>query len=171
MEEPNVQQNNTPVSEPEPAPEKTFTQAEMEAIIGKRIAKTMKGMPSEEELSAFRAWKDSQQTEKERWDNLSKERDETKAALAAAQTELTQYQREKFLLDKGVSAGEVDFYAFKIGKLVTEDLPFEKAAENYLKDQKERGPAMQVDFAAPVGGGERPQMTLNERINQKLRGC
>ena len=70
-----------------------------------------------------------------------------------------------------MSAGEVDFYAFKIGKLVTEDLPFEKAAENYLKDQKERGPAMQVDFAAPVGGGERPQMTLNERINQKLRGC
>ena len=41
--------NPTPAPAPEPAPEKTFTQAEVDAMIGKRLAKAMKGMPSEEE--------------------------------------------------------------------------------------------------------------------------
>lgn len=170
MDEPNVQQNNTPAPEPEPAPEKTFTQAEMEAIIGRRIAKTMKGMPSEEELSAFRAWKDSQQTEKERWDHMTKERDDARAALAAAQAELTQHQREKFLLDKGISPGDVDYYAFKIGKLVTDDLPFEKAAESFLKERQERsGSTMKVDLAAPLGGGA--ALTPNQQMNSLIRGA
>ena len=171
MDEPIVQQNSTPAPAPEPAPEKTFTQAEMEAIIGKRIAKTMKGLPSEEELSAFRAWKDSQQTVKERWDNLSKERDESNAALAAAQAELAQARQEKYLLEKGVSLEDVDYYAFKIRKQATDELPFEKAAEAFLKEHSPRGKAgIQVDFGAPLGGGDAPKLGLNERINQKLRG-
>lgn len=170
MDEPKVQQNNTPAPAPEPAPEKTFTQAEMDAIIGKRVAKAMKGMPSEEELTAFRAWKDSQQTEKERWDSLTKERDESKAALNAAQAELTQYKREKLLLDKGISPEDVDYYAFKIGKLVTDELPFEKAAESYLKEQAPRGKdAIQVDFTAPLGGGTAP--TPNQQMNDLIRGA
>lgn len=174
MDEPNVQKNNTPASEPEPAPEKTFTQTEMEAIIGKRLAKAMKGMPGEEELSAFRTWKESQQTEKERWENLTKERDESKAALNAAQAELTQYKREKLLLDKGISPEDVDYYAFKIGKLVTDELPFEKAAIQYLEAHSPKRPdpsasAMQVDFGASLSG-KPPAMTLSERINKELRG-
>lgn len=170
MDEPKVQQNNTPAPAPEPAPEKTFTQAEMDAIIGKRVAKAMKGIPSEEELTAFRAWKDSQQTEKERWDSLTKERDESKAALNAAQAELTQYKREKLLLDKGISPEDVDYYAFKIGKLVTDELPFEKAAESYLKEQAPRGKdAIQVDFTAPLGGGTAP--TPNQQMNDLIRGA
>jgi len=69
MSEPITNENNlTPAPAPEPAPEKTFTQAELDSIVGKRIAKAMKGMPGEEELTAFRAWKERQQTEKERWD-------------------------------------------------------------------------------------------------------
>ena len=49
--------NPTPAPAPEPAPEKTFTQAEVDTLIGKRLAKAMKGMPSEEEMTAFRTWK------------------------------------------------------------------------------------------------------------------
>lgn len=170
MAEPNIQeQNNTPASAPEPAPEKTFTQAEMDSIIGKRLAKAMKGMPGEEELTAFRAWKESQQSEKEKMDTLQRERDENAAALAAAQEELEQFKREKYLLDKGVSAENVDYYAFKIGKQVTEELPFEKAAEKYLGEHQQPG-RIRVETTAPLGGGS-GSLTPNEQMNILIRGA
>lgn len=155
----------TPAPAPEPAPEKTFTQAEVDSAVGKAIARIKKGIPAEEELTAFRAWKESQQTEKERLDALTKERDESKSALTAAQAELEQYKREKFLLGKGVSAEDVDYYAFKISKLVTETTDFEKAAEQFLKDNPPAG-TVQVDLSAPLGGG-RPAVTAEEIMNIK----
>ncbi len=158
-----------PAPAPEPAPEKTFTQAELDSIVGKRIAKAMKGMPGEEELTAFRAWKESQQTEKERWDTLTRERDESKTALTAAQAELEQYRREKFLLGKGVPADDVDYYAFKIGKLVTDATDFEKAAEQFLKDNPPVG-TVQVDLSAPLGGGK-PSPSEIEMMNSLIRGA
>lgn len=158
----------TPAPAPEPAPEKTFTQAELDTIVGKRIAKAMKGVPEKEELDAFYKWKESQQTEKEKWDTMTRERDESKAALTAAQAELEQYKREKFLLGKGVPAEDVDYYAFKIGKLVTDTVDFEKAAETYLKDNPPAG-TVHVDLSAPLGGG-RPAQNANETMNSLIRG-
>ena len=158
----------TPAPAPEPAPEKTFTQAELDTIVGKRIAKAMKGVPEKEELDAFYQWKESQQTEKEKWDTMTRERDESKAALTAAQAELEQYKREKFLLGKGVPAEDVDYYAFKIGKLVTDTVDFEKAAETYLKDNPPAG-TVHVDLSAPLGGGI-PAQNANETMNSLIRG-
>lgn len=154
-----------PAPAPEPAPEKTFTQAEVDSAVGKAIARIKKGIPAEEELTAFRAWKESQQTEKERWDTLTRERDESKTALAAAQTELEQYRREKFLLGKGVPAEDVDYYAFKIGKLVTDTTDFEKAAEQFLKDTPPAG-TVTVDLSAPLED-RRAAMTAEEIMNIK----
>ena len=169
MSEPMSNENN-PIQAPVPETpaEKTFTQAELDSIVGKRIAKAMKGMPGEAELTAFRAWKESQQTEKERWDTLTKERDESRTALTVAQAELEQYKREKFLLGKGVPADDVDYYAFKIGKLVTDTTDFEKATEQFLKDNPPAG-TVQVDLSAPLGGG-RPAQTANETMNSLIRG-
>lgn len=175
MSEPiNNENNPTPAPAPETAPEKTFTQAEVDSIVGKRIAKAMKGMPGEDELKDFRAWKESQQTEKERWNAPAHERDESKTALAAAQAELEQYKREKFLLSKGVPAEDVDYYAFKIGKLVSETVDFEQAAEQFLREHTSQEPAkpaggVRVDFGAPLGGGK-STMTMSDYINYKLRG-
>lgn len=164
----------TPAETPETAPEKTFTQAEVDAMIGKRLAKAMKGMPGEEELTAFRAWKESQQTEQEKWDAVSRERDEAKSQLTQAQTELEQLRRERLLLAQGVSQEDVDYYAYKIGKLVSETVDFEKAAEQFLKERTPQDPAkpaggVRVDFGAPLGGGK-STMTMSDYINQKLRG-
>lgn len=159
----------TPAPAPEPVPEKTFTQAELDSIVGKRIAKAMKGMPGEEELTAFRAWKESQQTEKEHWDTLTRERDESKTALAEAQAKVEQFEREKLLLGKGVPAEDVDYYVFKIGKLVTDTVDFEKAAEVYLKDNPPAG-TVRVDLSAPLGGGQ-PAKTANETMNSLIRGA
>lgn len=159
----------TPAATPGPAPEQTFTQAEVDALIGKRLAKAMKGMPSEEELSAYRAWKESQQTEKDRMNTLTRERNESKSALASAQAELEQLKREKLLLNKGVPTDDVDYYAFKIGKLVTDSKDFEKAAEEYFKD-KDPGQKVRVEMTAPLGGnGSIP--TANDAMNALIRGA
>lgn len=165
--------NNNPTPTPAPAPEqpaeKTFTQAELEAIVGKRISKAMKGMPGEDELTAFREWKASQQTEKDKWDAMIKERDESKTALSEAMAKVEQYEREKFLFGKGVNADDVDYYAFKIGKLVTDTTGFEKAAELYLKEHPPAG-TVQVDFGAPLGSGQ-PAKSENEMMNNLIRNA
>lgn len=158
----------TAVTTQEPAPEKTFTQAEVDTIVSKRLAKATKGMPSEEEITAYRAWKDSQQSEKERMDAIVKERDENKAALAAAQEELEQHKREKFLLSKGVNPDDVDYYAYKIAKLVDEKTDFEAAAQEVLADQNPSN-AMRVDLGGSVGGGQ-TQKNPNEQMNSLIRG-
>ncbi len=176
MSEPiNNENNPAPAPAPEATAGKTFTQAEVDGMIGKRLAKAMKGMPGEEELTAFRAWKESQRTEQERWDALTKERDESRTALTAAQAELEQFKREKFLLSKGVPAADVDYYAFKIGKLAADGTGFEAAAERYLKDHAPKDPeppagTMRVDLCGPLNGGGGHHLSVNEYINSKLRG-
>lgn len=180
MSEPNTSAA-APASAPETKPvaaqepEKTFTQADMDAAIQKRLDLERRKYPSEEELTAFRTWKESQQTEKEKWDSLTEERDAARTELTAAQTELEQYRREKFLISKGVPPDDVDYCAFKIGKLVTDTTDFETAAEAYLKERAPKEPGhepskMRVQLAAPLGGGNPPPMSLNEIINNKLRG-
>lgn len=153
--------------------ERTFTQADVDTMIQKRLERERKKYPGEEELTAFRAWKESQQSEQERWDTLTRERDESRAALTAAQAELEQARREKLLLGRGVSPDDVDYYAFKIGKLVTDDTDFETAAAQFLRDHapKEK-PAgtVRVDLGGPLGGGGGSQLSVNEFINKKLRG-
>ena len=165
----------TPAPAPEPAPEKTFTQAELDSIVGKRLAKAMKGMPDEKELAAFRTWKADQQTEKERWDTLTTERDTARTELTAAQAELEQYKREKFLLGKGMPAADVDYYAFKIGKLVTDAADFESAAEQYLKEHAPQQPespsgTIRVNLGAPLSSSNPAPVSLNSYINNRLRG-
>lgn len=159
--------NPAPVVEPTPV--KTFTQEEVDAVVGKRLAKAMKGMPNEEELKAFRNWQESQKTEQEKWENLSKENEANKAALAQALAEIEQGKREKFLISNGVPAEDVDYYSFKIGKMVTDDVTFEKAAEQFLGEKK-RPTTVRVDFSAPVGGGK-PTNNANEAMNALIRGA
>lgn len=159
----------------DPGPEKTFTQSEVNDLISKRLDRERKKYPNDEELTAFRAWKESQQTEKERWDNLTAERDTARTALDAANAELEQYRREKFLLSKGVSAEDVDYIAFKVGKLVNDTTDFETAADAWLKEHAPKEPdppagRIRVEMAAPLGGGRPPKTSINDRINNMLRG-
>lgn len=163
----------TPAAESAPAtatpPEKTFTQADVDTIVARRLAKAQKGMPSDEELSAFRAWKDSQQTEQQRWDTLKGERDTARTELTAAQAKIEQYERERLLLAKGVSAEDVDYYAFKIGKLVTDSKSFEQAATEYLASSQPRS-TVRVDLGGSLAGGA-VKSTPNDAMNALIRGA
>lgn len=149
--------------------EKTFTQAELDTIVAKRLAKAQKGMPSGDELTAFRAWKDSQQTEQQKWDAIKVERDTAKTQLTAAQAKIEQYEREKLLIGKGVSVEDVDYYAYKIGKLVTDKKNFEQAATEYFSENKPRG-AVIVDFGGSLAGSS-VKNTPNEAMNALIRGA
>lgn len=166
MSEPINNPTPTLAHAPEPTPEKTFTQAEVDAMIGKRLAKAMKGMPSEDELSAFRSWKESQQTEQERWNNLTKERDDSRTALSAAQAELEQLKHEKYVLSKGLTGEEAEFIAFKAAKMVNDRTTFEQAVDALTADRKKTT----FDWTAPVGGGS-TKTGENDVMNALIRGA
>lgn len=166
MSEPINNPTPNPAPAPEPTPEKTFTQAEVDAMIGKRLAKAMKGMPSEDELSAYRSWKESQQTEQEKWNDLTRERDESRAALTSAQAELEQLKREKYVLSKGLSGEEAEFIAFKAGKMVDDKTTFEQAVDALTADRKKTT----FDWTAPVGEGSK-KTGENDAMNALIRGA
>lgn len=162
---------NPAVQEPTPGNggEVTFTQAEVDALISKEkaraVAKATKGMPSEEELTAYRTWKDGQAGEKDRWDKLTGERDTLAGKLTAAEAERDQLKRDLYLAQKGLTGEEAEFIAFKAGKMVDDKTTFEQAVDVLTAERKKTT----FDWTAPVGGGNASGVTLNERINQQLR--
>lgn len=162
MAEENVQSTETTAVEQE----KTFTQADVDALIQKRLDRERKKYPSDDELSAYRSWKESQQTEQERWNALTKERDESRTALSAAQAELEQLKREKYVLSKGLSGDEAEFIAFKAGKMVDDKTTFEQAVDALTADRKKTT----FDWTAPVGEGSKKQ-GANDAMNALIRGA
>ena len=158
--------NPTQGDNPAPA-EKTFTQAEVDAIIGKRLAKAMKGVPDEAELTAFRSWKESQQTDAQKMTSLTQERDKAQKDLTDALAKVEQYEREKFLLSKGVAAEDVDYYAFKAAQNVSDKKTFEQAAMEFIAS---RQPKAKVDFGGSLQGNP-TKKTPNDTMNALIRGA
>lgn len=150
----------TPAPQEAPA-EKTFSQAEVDTIVARRLAKAQKGMPSEEELTAFRAWKDTQQTEAQRMEALTQERDTARSDLAEALARVEQYERERIMLAKGIPAEDVDYYVYKAGKLVGDTKTFEQAADEIIRARAPQQATTRVDFGAPLNGGK-ATMTVDE---------
>lgn len=160
--ETNVQSTETTATEQE----KTFTQTDVDALIQKRLERERKKYPGEDELSAFRTWKESQQTEQERWNNLTKERDESRATLSAVQAELDQLKREKYVLSKGLTGDEAEFIAFKAAKMVDDKTTFEQAVDVLTADRKKTT----FDWTAPAGGGS-TKVGENDMMNALIRGA
>ena len=163
---------NPAVQEPTPGNggEVTFTQAEVDALISKEkaraVAKATKGMPSEEELTAYRTWKDGQAGEKDRWDKLTGERDTLAGKLTAAEAERDQLKRDLYLAQKGLTGEEAEFIAFKAGKMVDDKKTFEQAVDELTADRKKTT----FDWTAPVGGGI-SKTGENDLMNALIRGA
>lgn len=153
----------TPTEVTEPTPEKTFTQEEVNALITKRVAAAKKGMPSDDELSAFRTWKENQQTEAERHQAVINERDTARSELKTAREEIEALKRQNYISTKGLTGDEAEFVIFKASKLVNDSTTFESAVETVLK---ERAPQQRVDFTAPLAGGgkENTNSVMNDWI-------
>lgn len=140
--------------------EKTFTQAEVDAIINKRLAKERKNQPTAEELTAFRAWKQTQEPE-----DKTATQDDLDSALAEAEMA----RRENYLLRKGVDPEDVDYYVYRISKSMDGDTDFEDAAKEFFKTHKARS-TVKFDTGARMNGAG-GKKTLNEQMNDLIRGA
>lgn len=106
--------------------EKTFTQAELDKIVGERLARERKNQPDPEKLKKFEEWEKSQQSEAEK-------AAETAKKLADAQTEAEQLRRENAVIKAGVSADDADYVMFKVGKMEGD---FNDNLKKFLEENK-----------------------------------
>lgn len=146
--------------------EKTFTQADVDKMIQSRLERERKKYPSEEEITAYRTWKDSQQTEQERQAKRDKELADSKSALSAVQSELEQVKRDKYVLSKGLTGDNAEFIAFKALKMVDDKTTFEQAVDKLTENRQK----VKFDWMAPAGGGEKKSDT-NAAMNSLIRGA
>lgn len=160
-----------PAADPAPAavptPAKTFTQEDVDAIVGKRLAKAMKGMPSEEEMNNFRNWQGTQQETQTTIDTLTRERDTARGRVSSLEAELSALKQSNYVQSKGYFGDDAEFVMFKAAKMVDKDTTFEQAVDKIAEEYK-RKPAF--SWSAPVGDGSR-QNTTNSAMNAFIRGA
>lgn len=161
-EETTVQSTGTTAQEQE----KTFTQADVDKMIQARLDRERRKYPSEDEMTAYRTWKDSQQTEQERQAKREKEFADNKSALTAAQAEVQQLKREKYVLSKGLTGEEAEFIAFKALRMMDDKTTFEQAVDKLTENRQK----VKFDWTAPVGGGDKPNAN-NAAMNKLIRGA
>ena len=153
--EPNNEPNTNPNTEPT---ERTFTQAQLDAIVAREKAKATKGLFTAEDMSA----KDDS------INAITQERDTARADLKKAQDELNGIKQRQVLAKYGVAEEDVDYYAFKIGQKVTDKVTFEKAAEEFFKENKPAG-ARFYSTGGNVGGGNPGKANTNDTMNELIR--
>lgn len=161
-EETTVQSTGTTAQEQE----KTFTQADVDKMIQARLDRERRKYPSEDEMTAYRTWKDSQQTEQERQAKREKEFADNKSALTATQAEVQQLKREKYVLSKGLTGEEAEFIAFKALRMMDDKTTFEQAVDKLTENRQK----VKFDWTAPVGGGDKPNAN-NAAMNNLIRGA
>ena len=106
------------------APEKTFTQEELNKIVQDRLDKEKKKMPSKEELKEFKDWKESQKTDAEK-------QAEKDAEYQKTLNELNTLKQTNAILEAGVNKDDVDYVLFKVSKMEGE---FDENLSKFLKD-------------------------------------
>lgn len=121
----NLPEKAVSTSEPEQTA-KTFTQAELDAIVKQRLERAAKGQPSKEEMEAFRKWQDSQKTAEQ----LSQEKiSAAESGRADAEKKLAAAEAKCCAYSKGVTAEAVDDVIALAMAKVSDDMSIEKAID------------------------------------------
>jgi len=139
---------------------RTFTQEQLDAIIARERSKATKGLFTQDQMQA----KDASIS------SLTTERDKAKSDLAELQAKYDALNHEKYLAGKGVPSDMLEFYAFKIGRLVDDKKSFEQAAEEYLKDNPPAGTVRMSTGGGVNNGGTQPQKP-NDIMNALIRSA
>lgn len=121
-------------------PEKTFTQADLDRIVGERLARQKKELPNDDELKGYREWKKTQQTEAEK-------AAETQKKLEALTIEAEALRHENAARKAGVNEKFIGYVTFEVGKM---DGDFDKNLEKYLTDNAD----MKAPATVDVKGGK-----------------
>lgn len=90
--------------------------------------------------------------------------------LENAQARVRQLERERVLLSAGVPEEDLDYYAFKIGKLAENGQDFAKAAKAYLREHGLRQASRPVSTGGSLFGHAAKARSTNETMNALLRG-
>ena len=90
--------------------------------------------------------------------------------LEAARRDAEQLRRERFLLLKGVPEDDLDYFVFKIDKLVNDETDFETAATAFLKQREKKPPAGIFRSGAKMTGGAPRAASASETMNRLIRG-
>lgn len=154
LQQENAGENTAQVQEKE-AVERTFTQSEVNEIIKNRLDRERKNLPSKEELKHFQEWKKAQQTEQEKFAELTKQFEEMRKE--------NETLKVKNLVQKE-NVNEM-FVEFVIDKLLKEEGVF----EDNLKDFKSKNPQFFNNESAKVS--TTPNLTttkLSEHKPKKL---
>ena len=98
--------------------------AEAQKIADAMVAKKMKGMPSKEELKAFKDWQESQKTAEQK-------QAEKDAEYRKTLDELNTLKQTNAVLSAGVNKDDADYVLFKVSKMEGE---FEENLAKFLND-------------------------------------
>ena len=98
--------------------------AEAQKIADAMVAKKMKGMPSKEELKAFKEWQENQKTAEQK-------QAEKEAEYQNTLNELNTLKQTNAVLEAGVNKDDVDYVLFKVSRMEGE---FDENLAKFLKD-------------------------------------
>lgn len=120
------------------------------------------GMSEDEAKQAMNDYKASKEKQKPNVSAIEQERDN-------ALKELEEVKNSNTLRDKGVKPEDLDYVLFKVGQKVTDKVDFQKATEDFLKDNpKFTGQAYRVTTSTQAGGSGSAENT-NDSINNAIR--
>ena len=141
--------STTPAATPAGAPASEPTAdvaAQAQQIADAIVAKKLKGMPTKEELAAFKAWQAQQKPPE---DPAAK----AQAEVAKLQEKVAAYERKEQVASAGVNPAYAEFVAFEAGKGVTDGVDFSTALKAYLeKNPQYKVASKPAAWGMPQGG-------------------
>lgn len=132
--------------------EKTFTQKEVNEIVKNRLDRERKKYPNDEELKVFNQWKESQQSEQDKYQELNNRYEELKK-------EYITYKNYNLVKNENVNELFIDFVIDKVSK---QDGDFD---EN-LKAFKKHNPQF-FDTNKFIKMSTSPELENNKKEEQK----
>ena len=116
--------DNTQTTENKTEGAEIDVKAEAQKIADIMVAKKLKGMPSKEELKAFKEWQETQKTAEQK---QAEKETEYQKALAEKEEVIKENQAFK----SGVNSDDVEYVVFKVSKM---DGDFEENLKDFLKE-------------------------------------
>ncbi len=127
--------------------------AEAQKIADAMVAKKMKGMPTKEELKAFKDWQETQKTAEQK---QSEKETEYQKALSKNES----LEHENKVLKAGVNVDDVDYVVFKVSKMEGD---FEENLEEFLKDNSKYKQSQESEENKSISNGVHTQkQTTNQ---------
>nr|DAX75634.1 MAG TPA: Major head protein [Caudoviricetes sp.] len=155
----------------------TYSYAQAEEIANARAERAEKaalrsyfqqqGMTEQQVNQAIADYKDQQKKNQPNVTQLQQD-------LENSRNEVQRMKNEKFLSSKGVKADDLDYVAYKVSKMVDDKTTFEKAAEEYLKENPRYvgGNTYRVSTSSgssSEGSGGSVNASINDRIRAAAR--